>query len=213
VQIWRSVEMKNTAGLVFFLLVFISSIEAQFISPVPMIEKEVRDNSSVKLRSIELDRIKREARKTNSEKLGPAAVNNFLEIKEDFEKIQKLENSIIIVYTTGKQIQYSKIASFSAEINTSAARLKTNLFSLSNKDRKELPVELEKEENGKTVPIEVKNLIVELDSAIGAFVNNPIFQNSNKTKLKDKAEADLRQIIRLSAALKAAAERQTQAKN
>jgi hypothetical protein len=205
--------MKNTAGLVFFLLVFISSIEAQFISPVPMIEKEVRDNSSVKLRSIELDRIKREARKTNSEKLGPAAVNNFLEIKEDFEKIQKLENSIIIVYTTGKQIQYSKIASFSAEINTSAARLKTNLFSLSNKDRKELPVELEKEENGKTVPIEVKNLIVELDSAIGAFVNNPIFQNSNKTKLKDKAEADLRQIIRLSAALKAAAERQTQAKN
>ena len=84
---------------------------------------------------------------------------------------------------------------------------------LSNKDPKELPDKLEPEESGKTVPNEVKKLIVELDNAIGAFVNNPIFQNSVKASLKEKAEEDLKQIIRLSAALRQAAERQAQAKN
>ena len=207
--------MKNTACPVLFLLFLVTSISAQFVSPVPVIETEVRDNSSVKMRSITLDRIKREARRTGSEKLGPASVNNFLEIKEDFEKIQKLENSIVAVYTTGKQIQYSKIASFSAEMNTSAARLKTNLFSPPNKVPIESPDEPAPEESAKTVPNEIKNLIVELDNAIGAFVNNPLFTSAKKAKSKEKekAEDDLKQIIRLSAALKRAAESQNQAKN
>ena len=205
--------MKNTTCPVFFLMFLASSISAQYISPVPVIEKEIRDNSSVTMRSIELDRIKRDAKKTTPEKLGPASVNNFLEVKEDFEKIQVLESNIVTVYTTGKQIEYTKIAGFSAEINQSAARLKKNLFFLENKDPKKLSDEPEPAE--KALPDGVKNLIIELDKTIGAFVTNPIFISPKKAKLKEKekAEDDLKQIIRLSAALKQAAEGQAPAKN
>jgi hypothetical protein len=207
--------MKNTAFSALFLLFLVSSVSAQFISPVPVIEREIRDNSSVKMRSIDLDRIKRGSRKKDSEKLGPASVNNFLEIKEDFEKIQKLEGAIVTTYKTGKQIQYAKIASFSAELTASAARLETNLFKPANQDQTELPNKTDAAESDKNLLDEVKNLIVELDNAVGAFVNNPIFQKSKKAGLQEKEQAveDLKQIIRLSAALRQAAERQAQAKN
>lgn len=205
--------MKNTACLAFFFLVFVSSIAAQFISPVPTIEKEIRDNSSVKLRSIELDRIKRDAKKPRSEKLGPAAVNNFLEIKEDFEKIQVLDSKIITVYKTGKQIQYSRIAAFSAELNKSALRLKTNLFSDPDKDEKQIPEE--SAANASLPANDLKNLIVELDVSIGSFVHNPIFLSEKKVRLKEreKAAADLERVIKLSTALRQEAEKQTQPKN
>lgn len=213
VQIGGLVKVKNTAYLVIFLAFFWSSISAQFVSPLPVVETEIRDNSSLKIRSIELDRIKRDAKKKSSENLGPASVNNFLEIKVDFEQIQILENNIVTVYTTGKQIEYQKIAAFSAELNQSASRLKKNLFSPQNNDQKKLPDQPEVQ--GKTLPGDVKNLIVELDKTIGAFVNNPIFLTSKKTRLKEKekAEADLEQVIRLSIALKQESEKQTRPKN
>ncbi|HVE59383.1 MAG TPA: hypothetical protein VNB22_21415 [Pyrinomonadaceae bacterium] len=205
--------MKNTAYSVIFLAFLVSSISAQYISPVPVVETEIRDNSSLKIRSIELDRIKRDAKKKSSENLGPASVNNFLEIKVDFEQIQVLENNIVTVYTTGKEIEYKKIAAFSAEINQSASRLKKNLFSLQNNDQKKSSDEPEVRE--KTLPNDVKNLIVALDNTIGAFVNNPIFLTPKKAKPKEKekAEADLEQVIRLSTALKQEAEKQTRPKN
>ena len=207
--------MKNTAFPALFLLFLVSSVSAQFISPVPVIEREIRDNSSTKMRSIDLDRVKRDSRKKSPEKLGPASVNNFLEIKEDFEKIQKLEGAIVTTYTTGKQIQYAKIASFSAELKTSAARLETNLFKPAKQDKTELPDKADAAEGDENLPDKVKNLIVELDNSVGAFVNNPIFQKSKKAGLQEKEQAaqDLKQIIRLSAALRQAAERQAQAKN
>ena len=207
--------MRNTAFTALFLLFLVSSISAQFISPVPVVETEVRDNSSVKMRAIQLDRVKREALKTDNEKLGPASVNRFLEIKEDFEKIQKLEGAIVTTYKTGKQIQYAKIASFSAELKTSAARLETNLFKPANPDQTELSNNADAAESDENLPDEVKNLIVELDNSIGAFINNPIFQSSKKGGRREKEQAteDLKQIIRLSEALRQAAEKQAQAKN
>jgi hypothetical protein len=207
--------MKNTVCLVGFLLFLVSSISAQFVSPVPVVETEVRDNTSIRMRSIELDRVKRDLKKTSSEKIGPASVNKFLEIKEDFEKIQKLESGIVTTYTTGKIIQYSKIALLSAEIIQSASRLKGNLFAPQNKDKNALSETAKAEEKAETLPKDVKNLIVELDNAVGAFVNSPIFVSSKKAKLddKEKAEADLEQIIRISAALKQESEKQTQPKN
>ncbi len=205
--------MKNTAYLLIFLAFLASSISAQYISPVPVVETEIRDNSSARIRSIELDRIKRDGKKNGAENLGPASVNNFLEIKADFEQIQILEKNIVTVYTTGKQIEYQKIAAFSAEINQSASRLKKNLFSLQTNDQKKSPNAPEVQE--KTLPGDVKKLIVELDNTIGAFVNNPIFLTPKKAKLKEKekAEADLEQVIRLSVALKQEAEKQPRPKN
>lgn len=203
--------MKDTACLLFFLAFLVASISAQFVSPVPVVENEIRDISSPKMRTIELDRVKRESKKTRSENLGPAGVNNFLQIKEDFEKIQTLEGSIVTTYTTGKQIQFGKIALFSAELNQSAFRLKENLFSPPAKDQKISPGNPKPGEPDKTLPKDVKKLIVELDNAIGAFTGNPIFLTSKKARPKDreKAAADLEQVLRLSAALKQEAEKQT----
>jgi len=206
--------MKNTACALFFLAFLGSSIYAQFVSPVPVVESEIRDNSSPKMRSIEMDRIKRDARKINTEKLGPASVNSFLEIKEDFEKIQMLQSNIVKSYTTGKEIQYSKIASFSAELNRSASRLKKNLFLTQNKDLKMSPG-VEPEESEESLPKDVKYLIVGLDNAIGNFVDNPIFLSSKKIKIKEKEKAatDLEQVLKLSTALQLAAEKQIRPKN
>jgi hypothetical protein len=205
--------MKSIASVSFLVALLASCAAAQFVSPVPVVEAEIRDNSSVRMRSITLDRFKREARKKTSEQLGPAAVNNFLEIKEDFEKIQMLESDIVRVYTTGKQIEYSKIAGFSAAINQSAARLKTNFLAAQKADRKKSPERPNAPE--KALPNGVEPLIIELDNAIGAFVGNRIFLDPPKSKLRDReqAEVDLDRIIRLSAALREAAERQIQAKN
>ena len=204
--------MKNAAFALVFLTFLGSSISAQFVSPVPVVEKEVRDGSSTKLRSIQLDNVKRESKKNPTDKLGPASVNNFLAIKEDFEKIQLLEGHIVKVYTTGRQIEYAKIAAFSSELNLSASRLKKNLFSLPDKGGKDSPDELRTD--GKKLPNDVKNLIVELDNKIGAFINNPIFASSKKAKPeeKEKAEAALMHVIVLSGALQQEAEKQTRAK-
>ncbi|HEY8562398.1 MAG TPA: hypothetical protein VIL74_18620 [Pyrinomonadaceae bacterium] len=201
--------MKNPACAALFLAFLVSSASAQFVSPVPVIEKEIRDNSSVKLRSIELERVKRDARKPQSEKLGPAEVNNFLEIKADFEKIQILEGGIVAAYKTGKQIQFNKIAAFSAELNQSALRLKRNLFSIPIKDEKNAAIE--SESKSKSRASDLKGLIVELDASIGAFVNNPIFRSPKKARLKEKERAvtDLERVIELSVALQREAEKRT----
>ncbi len=204
--------MKKTALAVFFLAFWASSVCAQYISPIPVADKEIRDGTSTKMRSMELDRVKREAKKNPVEDLGPAAVNNFLEIKEDFEKIQVLESNIVKVYTRGKVIEYARIAAFSAELNESAARLKKNLFSVPDKELSDSPEKSARDE--KKLPADVKNLIVELDNTIGAFVGNPIFTTSKKAgrEDKEKAEAALEKVIRISEALKQAAEKQTSAK-
>lgn len=196
--------MKNTACLAAFLLFLVSSVPAQFVSPVPVIETEVRDNSSIKIRSIELDRVKRESRRKNPEKPGKASVNNFLEIKEDFEKIQNLQSAIVAVYTTEKQINYAKIAALSAELNLSALRLRVNLFPSQDKE-KILPDDAS---TNKQIQ-EIKNLIVELDNAIGAFVGSPMFSNAKKADLevREKTESGIRRVIELSDVLKREAEK------
>jgi hypothetical protein len=203
--------MKNTAVAVFFLAFLASSVGAQFVSPVPVAEREVRDGTSTKMRSLELDRVKREAGINPIEKFGPAAVNNFLEIKQDFEKIQVLDGNIVRVYMRGKVIEYARIAAFSAELGESAARLKKNLFSLPDEAEKDSPKKTEEDE--KPLPNDVKNLIVELDNTIGAFVGNPIFTTSKKSgrEEKEKARGALERLIYISEALKQEAEKQTQA--
>ena len=207
--------MKNTVYLLFFGVFLASSVSAQFVSPVPVAEIEMRDISSQKRRALELDRVKKDAKKINTEKLGPASVNNFLEIKADFEKIQLLQSDLVKVYTTGKRIDFARIGFFSGEINLSAAKLKENLFQRPDKDQKNTLQEPETVEKDKNLPQDLPKLIVELDDAIGSFVSNQIFLNPKKAKLKEreKAEADIVAVIKISAALRQEAERRAQPKN
>ncbi len=132
-------------------------------------------DDNIKLRSIELERAKRDLEKAEAEKFAP--INNkitakFPEIKEDFEGIQLLQAAIIKAYTTGKTIDYTVIEVSALEIYKKAKRLDLNLFADTKKEKKENK-SAKKEEKAK----EMKDLIIELDNTIGSFVSSKIFAN------------------------------------
>ncbi len=182
---------------VFVLLVSAPSILAQ-VSPNPVADTEVRDSSSIRMRSIALERAKREANKPFSNKSSNEPAVNFSEIKEDFEKIQKLQLSIIKTYTTGEKINYEKISGFALEMTKKAHRLDENLFGL-NSDQ--VANQAESKENKKQKS--VKDLIIELDAALTSFVSSPIFHNTKLVdrKISEKSQMDLDKILKLSETL------------
>lgn len=156
-----------------------------------------------KMNSIELERIKREAQRpteTNSA-IDAKAQSKFPQIKEDFEGIQISQSSIIKTYTTDKKIDYALIESSAENIIKRAKRLDANLFADPLKKNEE-----EKEEKNKKPaanaekPKSLRDLIVELDNAIGSFVTNPIFGNLKVVdpKAAVKAREDLILIEELS---------------
>ena len=183
-----------------FIILFVSfiSVFAQNVPGVPngAIGKDTRDeyDNGIRLRSIELERVKREFYR--SESALKAAENrkiNYQQIKKDFEAIQNLQNSIIKTYVTGKQINYSRISELALKLNNCAARLEKNLS---------LTTEFDEQQSKKknSDPGDVKDLIVVLDKSIGKFVTSPIFENLLiiETKHAKKAEFELQNIIRLS---------------
>ena len=128
---------------------------------------------------------------------------NFTQIKKDFELIQNLQNQIVKTYVSGNQINYERISDLAAKLNECAVRLDKNL-SLSVEETKK------KSKRKNSEPEDVKDTIVILDRSIGKFVTSPIFQNLNVVKTKDaeKADFELKNVIRLSELLAQKAEKQ-----
>jgi hypothetical protein len=175
-------------------LVFLSSIAAAQVVPTPVINNEIRDNSSIRSREIELERVKRESNKLKPRESTQEQEIKFAEIKEDFENIQKLQGEIIKAYTTGRKINYEKISQSAAEMTKKTVRLDANLF-----DSK-IEETVKNKDSEKTKPKIVRDLIIELDKVIGTFVSSPVFKN---TKLVDeqsseKSRLDLEKIFKLS---------------
>jgi hypothetical protein len=175
-------------------LVFLSSIAAAQVVPTPVINNEIRDNSSIRSREIELERVKRESNKLKPRESTEEQEIKFAEIKEDFENIQKLQGEIIKAYTTGRKINYEKISQSAAEMTKKTVRLDANLF-----DSK-IEETVKNKDSEKTKPKIVRDLIIELDKVIGTFVSSPVFKN---TKLVDeqsseKSRLDLEKIFKLS---------------
>jgi hypothetical protein len=195
--------------LIFFgvtNLFFLSSIAFSQVVPTPVINNEIRDNTSIRSREIELERVKRDSRKPNLTADLNGRVIKFSEIKEDFESIQKLQNSIVKIYTTGKKIRYEEIGKLALEINKSAMRLNSNLFTESVAEK----IELKKEEKSETKSLKsVKEIIVDLDNNIGGFAKSSMFQNLKviDTEVSEKTRMNLKQIIKLSAALNQTADK------
>ncbi len=172
-----------------------SNIFAQRETPAGAGDKNLADNN-VKMRSVELERVKREAAVAEAASFAPINTKlaaKFPQIKEDFEGIQMLEDSIIKAYTTGKTIDYSLIESAANGINSKAKRLDANLFA----DTKKEEVTTKKDAE-KVKP--VRDLIVELDNAIGTFVKSKIFGNIKIIEPEDaiKTRTDLISILQLS---------------
>jgi len=169
------------------------------------------ENRNIKDRSIELERVKRDADKPDSSNQPSPAMSaaRFQEVKEDFENVQRLEDEIVKIYTTSKQIDFVKISQNAAGINKSAARLESNLFPPDPKQKNRKNADVKSKESGPDLPEDVKSLIVDQDNTLAAFVANPIFTNPKVVTPADnvKAHDDLQRLIMLSAALQVQADK------
>ena len=200
--------MKILIFLAVILFVSAGHIAAQNIPGVPngSAGKDSRDeyDNGIRLRSIELERIKRESyRSAAAEKSAENRKINYSQIKKDFETVQNLQNGIIKTYVTGKQINYARISELALKLNECARRLDENLLLFTEKAFK-------KSDKKISDPESVGDLIVLLDKSIGKFVTNKVFQNLNILESEDsaKAEFELQNVIRLSNVLAVQSEKQ-----
>lgn len=182
---------------------------AQREAPAGASDKNLADRG-IKDRSIELERIKRDAGKPDR-KNEATDTARFEEVKEDFENIQRLQDEILKAYTTGKQIEIQTIAANAEQVNKRAMRLEANLFPVANQTKGKKSKETQKEDPAlPALPQDLKSLIVEQDNTLAKFVANPMFTNPTVANVNDQAtaRADLQKLIRLSAALRGEAEKQ-----
>ncbi|MGI8467400.1 MAG: hypothetical protein ACR2N3_03000 [Pyrinomonadaceae bacterium] len=210
--------MKKTIILTIILLATaaFSNVSAQIIPPPPGAGDRNLGDDGIKSRSVELERIERDAKKDSNDKNNKAAQNSknnqpedklaakYDEIKADFEQIQKSQDAVINAYKTADQADYAEISKSALEINKSAERLDTNLFPPPSA-KKAAKKDDEKSEKETKTPKSVRDLIVDLDNTIGSFSTSPMFQNLRvvEPKVSEKTQTDLKKIIELSAALSA----------
>jgi hypothetical protein len=192
-----------------------SNIYAQGEAPPGAGDKNLRDNN-IKSRSLDLERVDRDARKkdksdeksaanTSSAKTEDQLTAKYAEIKTDFEQIQLSQDAVIKAYQGTGKIDYAQIGKSALEINTSGTRLNSNLFPLIEvlDTEKVEKTENKKEKETTKQAKSVRDLIIDLDNAIGSFAASPMFQNLRTVnpKVSAKAKLDLEKIIELSAAL------------
>jgi hypothetical protein len=191
--------MKNF--ILFVLILTLSSMFTHIFGQAT--PPAVGDNASprdtdVKMRSVELERVKREEKMAEAAKFAPInkeMVTKFPQIKEDFEGIQIAQSAIITAYTKTKDIDYGLIETSANEINKKAKRLDSNLFSPSTEKN------LSGKKEGKDEkPIIIKELIVELDNTIASFVSSKIFGNLQviEPEVAIQTRSDLLKIQELS---------------
>ena len=86
--------MKNGIIYLIVMMLFSISVLAQNPpsppSPRPVADTEMRDPNSMRMREIQLERIKREANQVKWTRTNEESTSKFNEIKDDFENIQRL---------------------------------------------------------------------------------------------------------------------------
>jgi hypothetical protein len=172
-------------------------------------DKNLADDG-VKMRSAEIERMKKEAGPGDSSvsaSINKQIVAKFPEIKEDYEGIQIAQDSVIKAYTTGKTIDYGVIAASAEIITQKAKRLDLNLFAESAE--KKGKSSSEKVASSEEKPKSIKDLIVDLDNAIGSFVSSKLFANIQviEPSVAVSARTDLVKIMRLSESIAAEAKK------
>ena len=115
------------------------------------------------------------------------------QIKEDFERLQVVNNEMMRAVVTSSSLDYKLVSESLEEINKRAKRLKENLKmqDLEAKDQGE---------NKAASLVEVKASLSTLDNFIMSFVKSPLFQNTQviDTNHRARAGTDLANIIYLS---------------
>ncbi|HZE70206.1 MAG TPA: hypothetical protein VE135_11860 [Pyrinomonadaceae bacterium] len=143
-----------------------------------------------KYRSDEIERVRREA---NAPEYNPSTAR-FPQIKEDFERIQRINIDVLQANEHDARLDYGRISEAAGEIKRRATRLKSNLFPPAAKGSKKQSEQQWEDRQ------DLKLLLTELDKAINRFVHNPIFANTRLVNPQDsaRAERDLEKIINLS---------------
>src|SRR5215203_1620540 len=200
--------MKKTIllGVLMVASAAFSNVFGQVGKPDVADNANPQDNN-IKMRSVEMERVKREEIRAEAASYAPINTKieaKFPEIKEDFEGIQVSQSAIIAAYTVGKTIDYAVIEAKADEINKRAKRLDANLFPSAVTEKRK---EEKKEKEQKTETI--KDLIVELDNAVGSFVSSKIFANIRviEPEVAIQARADLLKIRNLTEKLSAEAKK------
>jgi hypothetical protein len=154
-----------------------------------------------KIRSDEMERIKRDAEKPEAKNIGP----RFPAIKDDFERIQLINNDVLQT-DAAVAPDYKRIAAAAEEIRQRATRLRANMFTPPAAKEERKP---ENKAAHTAEPQTLKSLLSGLDDAIHSFVSNPMFTNLNVVDVERSAEARraLEQVIKLSAQLSKEADR------
>lgn len=150
------------------------------------------------IRSAEIERVRRAAEKRDAR----AADQEFPAIKEDFERIQ-LVNNFLQEGAAGRA-DYDRVAGGAAEIRKRAARLSAKLFPPAAGKQPAARDTSAAERAG-----DLKSLLAELDRAILGFVSNPMFGNTRVVNVPDSSEArrDLERVVRLSGRVREVADR------
>jgi hypothetical protein len=186
-------KLQFVLGASFSLILFSSAGAQTPGPPAGGSDRNLRDSASdLKIRSNEMERLKRDAEKPES-RTNPTP--NFTEIKEDFERIQ-IVNGEVQENATSATPNYERLSKGLEEIHTRATRLKGNLFPPQS-DKKP------KEDKKVDAQAELKSLFIALDNSIVRFSQSPIFQNVKLVNSDDskKAQEELEKVIKLSSVI------------
>lgn len=164
-------------------------------------DKNLGDDG-IKARSIEIERMKQEAKRAEASKYAPISKQiavKFPEIKEDYEGIQIAQTTIVNAYTIGKTIDYALIGASAEAITKKAKRLDANLFAPTIEKRKTSDADTKVKAGGES-QANIKDLIVDLDNAVGRFVASKLFANISviEPEVAVNTRADLMIIQHLS---------------
>lgn len=185
--------IKKLLLAIFLLTVSVVLTPAQ-ASPEQEVMSAREQASDIKNRSLELERMKRE---TYKRPVGEDFAPNFPKIKEDFEKIQKINSDILQIKDVNAPANYADVLKSVSEINHRAVRLRSNLFTADTKSQNK--------RQGNDKQQDIKMLLAALDKSINSFVHSSIFQNINLVNSEDslKAQKDLETVINVSNTIKA----------
>jgi len=181
-------------------LVSVSAQEAPTVSQPAVADNAQPFEDGIRMRSVELERIKRDAEKTAVLRRENGKELKFSLIKEDFEGIQMKQMSIVEAYTMKDTIDYKTISKSADDITEMAVRLRANVFEPKEKKESAKP---EATEENPYVGKSVRDIIVSLDNAIGEVVTSPMWQNLAviDPELTVKVEGSIVKVIQASTAL------------
>jgi hypothetical protein len=160
------------------------------------------------------DRQQREAQLRSAEMMGAVKMDRRAaeaaaeQLREDFRNIQILRNKLVRHLQSDKPLDYKFIASETGEINKRAGRLKTHLLRVAPEAGK-TEQEKKEQEQAEIEDGQMSVALFKMCKRIDSFTESPVFKVPDVIDLKqsDKASRELRDIIRLSAGIRRAAER------